>query len=74
MGEKIRNLGDFKVGSTNVYIELNEGYSKQYSKYDIHIQNDIVQYCLTNAEFMLLASTMINAKEKMTAFKNYFHK
>ncbi len=71
MGEKIRDIGEFYLGKERYQIELNDGYDKAYSKYDIHIQNDRVQYCLSGSEFMTLASAFINAKEKLDALKSY---
>ena len=69
MGEKIRDIGKLEIGSSRFAIELNEGYDKRYSKYDIHIQNDDIQYSLTNAEFVKLAAAFINANEKLKALK-----
>lgn len=71
MGEKIKNIGEFKLGDKTVLIELNEGYDINHSKYDIHIQSEHVQYCLSNKEYVQLASTLINAKEKLDFLKSY---
>lgn len=70
MGEKIRDMSSFAIGNTDVKIELNDGYAKAYSKYDIHIQSDSVQYCLSGAEFMKVASSFILAKRRLDAMKN----
>lgn len=70
MGEKIKDLSNFCIGKSKIKIELNNGYSKSYSKYDIHIQSDNIQYCLSEAEFMKFASTIINAKRKLDSIKN----
>lgn len=69
MGEKIRDMSSFNIGNTDVRIELNDGYSKAYSKYDIHIQSDSVQYCLSGADFMQVASSFIIAKKRFDAMK-----
>lgn len=69
MGEKIKDIGVFHIGGKEVKIELNQGYSPEYSKYDIHIQSDSAQYCITNREFMNLASIMITARRKMDKMK-----
>lgn len=69
MGEKIRDINSFKIGNTLLKVELNDGYSKDYSKYDIHIQNDLVQYCLSDEEFMKLASAIITAKRRLDSVK-----
>lgn len=69
MGEKIRNLGSFKIKNNEVLIELNEGYDKNTSKYDIHIQSERVQYCLSNADFVRLASAVLCANERLNALK-----
>lgn len=69
MGEKIRDIGVFKIANQDVKIELNEGYDKQYSEYDIHIQSDHMQYCLTNRQFVKLASVLINSREKLNFMK-----
>ena len=53
MGEKIRDIGKFKIADQDVKIELNEGYDKKYSEYDIHIQSDHIQYSLTNRQFVI---------------------
>lgn len=69
MGEKIRDLSTFKIGETNVAIELNDGYSKDYSEYDIHIQSDSVQYYLSDSDFMKLASAIATAKRNLDSLK-----
>ena len=69
MGEKIRDMSSFSIGNTDVKIELNNGYSKSYSKYDIHIQSKSVQCCLSGSEFMKVASSFIVAKKRMDAMK-----
>lgn len=69
MGEKIRDLSTFKIGKTNVAIELNDGYSKDYSEYDIHIQSDSVQYYLSDSDFMKLASAIATAKRNLDSLK-----
>ena len=74
MGEKIRDINSFKIGNTLLKVELNDGYSKDYSKYDIHIQNDLVQYCLSDEEFMRLASAIITAKRRLDSVKENTYK
>lgn len=69
MGEKLRDIGAFKIANQDVKIELNEGYDKKYSEYDIHIQSDHIQYCLTNRQFVKLASVLINSREKLISMK-----
>ncbi|QFJ54996.1 hypothetical protein [Pseudobutyrivibrio xylanivorans] len=69
MGEKIRDIGEFNISGERIQIELNDGYSKQHSKYDIHIQSNSVQYNLTNSDFIKLAATIINAREHLIALK-----
>ena len=69
MGEKLRDIGAFKIANQDVKIELNEGYDKKYSEYDIHIQSDHIQYCLTNRQFFKLASVLINSREKLNSMK-----
>ena len=69
MGEKIKDLDCFKVGNTEVKIELNDGYDKNYAKYDIHIQSNKLQLCLGDTEFLKLASSVITAKRKMDSLK-----
>ena len=69
MGEKIKNLAEFSIGKERVYIELNEGYSPSYSKYDIHIQSEHLQYYLSNKDFMNLATTLITAKNRLSSMK-----
>ncbi len=71
MGEKIRDIGEFKIGEESVKIELNYGYDEKYSKYDIHIQSEHMQYCLTNRDYVKLATSIISANEKLKALKDY---
>lgn len=71
MGEKIRDIGKFKIGEEVVKIELNNGYDEKYSKYDIHIQSEHMQYCLTNRDYIKLATNIISANEKLKSLKNY---
>jgi hypothetical protein len=73
MGEKIRDIGKFKIADQDVKIELNEGYDKKYSEYDIHIQSDHIQYSLTNRQFVKLAAVLINSKEKLNFMKNSYN-
>lgn len=70
MGEKIKDLSTFTINGKNVKIELNEGYDKNYSKYDIHIQSDRVQLCLTDRDYMRLASIVITANRKLESLKD----
>lgn len=69
MGEKIKNMSSFTINGQEVQIELNEGYSKAYSQYDIHIQSDSVQYYLTDKDFMRVASAMVTAKRRLDSLK-----
>lgn len=71
MGEKIRNIGEFFLGDKKVLIELNEGYNKNYSKYDIHIQSKHVQYCMTNKDYIKLSTTLIHAREMLDSIKKH---
>lgn len=73
MGEKIRDIGKFKIADQDVKIELNEGYDKKYSEYDIYIQSDHIQYSLTNRQFVKLAAVLINSKEKLNFMKNSYN-
>ncbi len=70
MGEKIRTMSSFTINGQEVQIELNEGYSKSYSEYDIHIQSNSVQYNLTDKDYMKLASAMATAKRRLDSMKN----
>ncbi|MEY8326718.1 hypothetical protein AALB47_22845 [Lachnospiraceae bacterium 54-11] len=63
MGEKIKDLSFFEINGQKVAIELNEGYSKDYSEYDIHIQSDTIQYNLSDSDFMRLVSAVATAKK-----------
>lgn len=69
MGEKIKDLSRMNINGVEVNIELNDGYSPDYSKYDIHIQSEHIQYCLSEREFMKLASLLITARRKMESLK-----
>ncbi len=69
MGEKIRDLSSFTVGDTETKIELNDGYDKNYAKYDIHIQSKALQLCMSNVEFMKFASSVITAKRLLDDLK-----
>ena len=71
MGEKIKDLSKFKIRNTEVAIELNDGYAKDYSQYDIHIQSDAVQFYLSESDFMKLASSVITAKRRFDSLKNF---
>lgn len=71
MGEKIKDLNKFYINNEEVLIELNEGYSKEHSKYDIHIQSKSVQYSLSESDFLTLASTVAIAKRRLEHLKNY---
>lgn len=64
MGEKIRDLSYFHVNGNEVAIELNEGYTKSYSPYDIHIQSNSTQFCITDKDFMRLVSCLSVSKAK----------
>ena len=73
MGEKIKDIGSFSLGGKKVLIELNEGYNKDYSKYDIHIQSEHMQLSMTNQDFIKLSTALINAREVLDATKNLNH-
>lgn len=65
MGEKIKDLSTFIIQGHKVRIELNDGYDKSYSKYDIHIQSDIIQYYLTDKDYMKMSSAVITGMKKL---------
>ena len=58
MGEKIKDISSFQINDNVVKIELNNGWDKNYAKYDIHIQSKSLQILLTNADFIKFAATM----------------
>lgn len=69
MGEKIKNLSSFSVNGNKVAIELNNGYSEEYARYDIHLQSDAVQYSMSDKDFMKLVSCVATAKLQLEALK-----
>lgn len=69
MGEKIRDLGHFYIGNEKILVELNDAYSKEYSKYDIHIQGEKMQYSLTESDFLKLVSAAVTAKQRLDFLK-----
>ena len=70
MGEKIKDLSSLDVNNLEVKIELNDGYSPEYSKYDIHLQSNRLQYCMSERDFMKLVTLVITAKRKLDAEKS----
>ena len=71
MGEKIKDIGKFSINNNEILIELNQGYNAQYSKYDIHIQSDHLQYYLPNRDFIQFATTLIYARERLNSLKKH---
>lgn len=69
MGEKIKNLSSFQLGGKDVLIELNDGYDEKYAKYDIHIQSEFLQYCMTDKEYMKFASAIATARRRLEDLK-----
>ncbi|HAP20619.1 MAG TPA: hypothetical protein DCR27_05035 [Lachnospiraceae bacterium] len=69
MGEKIKDLGHFYVGKEKILVELNDAYSKEYSKYDIHIQGEKIQYSLAESDFLKLVSAAVTAKQRLDFLK-----
>ena len=69
MGEKIRDLGNVKIGSSEFVIELN--HSASGSKYrDIHIQNDKFRLEIPENEFLQMAACVMLAKKQLKIIKN----
>ena len=69
MGEKIRDVGLFKLGNTKVSIELNKAYSSN-NKYDIHIQTEKTQISMTDGEFIKFAAALKKSKIELEREKN----
>ena len=69
MGEKSKKGRTFEFGGKEIFIELNEGYDRNYAKYDIHIQSESIQYCLTDREYIKFASAMATARRNLEKLK-----
>ena len=69
MGELIRNLQPIRIGSAELMIELNEGYTKNEGRL-IHIQNKHFRYLLKEKNFLCMAATILRAKEEMDFYKS----
>ena len=68
MGEKIRDLGPIRIGSSELMIELNEGGNSREGRL-IHIQNRHFRYLLKEKYFLQLASTLMRSKCEMDYYK-----
>ena len=68
MGEKIRDLGPIRIGSSELMIELNEGGNSREGRL-IHIQNRHFRYLLKEKYFLQLASTVMRSKCEMDYYK-----
>lgn len=68
MGEKIKDLNPIKIGSSELMIELNEGYTKNEGRL-IHVQNKHFRYLLKEKQFLQLASTILRAKREQDYYK-----
>jgi len=69
MGEKIKDLNSIKIGSSELMVELNEGYTKNEGRL-IHVQNKHFRYLLKEKHFLQLASTILRAKCEMDYYKS----
>jgi hypothetical protein len=68
MGEKIRDLGPIRIGSSELMIELNEGGNSREGRL-IHIQNKHFRYLLKEKYFLQMASTVMRSKCEMEYYK-----
>ena len=62
MGEKIKIVGNLKVGSSNFDIELNKATIPNGPRY-IHIQNPSFRYCLTERDYCQFVADVMRAKK-----------
>ena len=67
MGERIKDLGEFKIGGYMFKVELNHGNKNE--KYNIHIQNDIFKIAYKEREFAKFVGGVIEAKERLKKMK-----
>ena len=67
MGERIKDLGEFKIGGCLFKVELNHGNKNE--KYNIHIQNDIFKIAYKEREFAEFVGGFIEAGERLKKMK-----
>lgn len=68
MGEKIKDLSEFRVENLRVAVEYNKGWSK--GAIDIHIQSKKFRYVCNDKELMELFSLAVSAKRKFDSIKS----
>lgn len=73
MGEKIKDIGKFRLNDREYLIELNKPLSKGGSRM-IHLQNNSFRYALTEKNFLKMVGSLVKAKyqlKNMKGNKNY---
>lgn len=68
MGEKIKDLYPIHIGSSELMIELNEGYSNEGRV--IHVQNKKFRYLFKENDFLKLSSNILRSKSELDYIRN----
>lgn len=68
MGEKICTLGCIRIGSHTLELELNHGTRQE--PYMIHLQNQLVNICLKDKEFIQAVASVLIAVENFKLLKS----
>ncbi len=68
MGEKIKDIGKFKLNDREYLIELNKPLSKGGSRM-IHLQNDSFRYALTERNFLKIVGSLVKGKYQLQNMK-----
>lgn len=69
MGEKIRDLSSFTVGSAPVNVELNRAEDDS-EDYIIHIESPKFRCAMSDKEFMKMVVSVVEAERKLVTRKS----
>ncbi len=68
MGEKIKDIGELRLGDAEFAVELNHGYTSK-NKYSIHIQNEKMRLALNDDDFLKLCGLILRAESELKYLK-----
>lgn len=62
MGEKIKDLASIKIANTDFVVELNKATVNGGNRF-IHLQNKDFRLCLTEKEYIMMASSLLKSQD-----------
>lgn len=71
MGEKIKDIAQFKIKNSKIHIELNKANSPtKDKKFEVHIQGESFRYDLSVHDLLLISNTIQCAENFLKIYKD----